>query len=134
MLPKLIAQKLSAGYYGGGLVLLDTHGELDIDKTQFPDAAAMNKQLHAMGLKSIISIWPRFEKASRYFNELDAKGYFLKDKDGKTQDGLPYRNDRTGGLIDATNPAARTWFLSTLAMAFYRPVLITLGWMKLNRI
>lgn len=85
-------------------------GELDIDKTQFPDAAAMNKQLHAMGLKSIISIWPRFEKASRYFNELDAKGYFLKDKDGKTQDGLPYRNDRTGGLIDATNPAARTWF------------------------
>ena len=85
-------------------------GELDIDKNQFPDAAAMNKQLHAMGLKSIISIWPRFEKASRYFNELDAKGYFLKDKDGKTQDGLPYRNDRTGGLIDSTNPAARKWF------------------------
>lgn len=85
-------------------------GELDIDSTQFPDSLAMNRQLHAMGLQSIISIWPRFEKASRYFNELDSKGYLLKNKEGQTQDGLPYRNDRTGGLIDSTNPAARKWF------------------------
>jgi alpha-D-xyloside xylohydrolase len=25
-------------------------------------------------------------------------------------DGLPFRSDRTGGLIDATNPRARKWF------------------------
>jgi alpha-D-xyloside xylohydrolase len=70
----------------------------------------MNKQLHDMGMQSIISIWPRYETSGRYFNELDAKGYFLKDKDGKTVDGLPFRSDRTGALIDATNPAARQWF------------------------
>ncbi len=85
-------------------------GQMDIDPAQFPDPEGMNKQLHDMGMQSIVSIWPRFETSGRYFNELDAKGYLLKDKDGKTVDGLPFRNDRTGGLIDSTNPAARKWF------------------------
>jgi alpha-D-xyloside xylohydrolase len=85
-------------------------GQMDIDPAQFPDPEGMNKQLHDMGMQSIISIWPRYETSGRYFNELDAKGYLLKDKDGKSVDGLPFRNDRTGGLIDATNPAARKWF------------------------
>ncbi|MET0320800.1 MAG: glycoside hydrolase family 31 protein [Duganella sp.] len=85
-------------------------GQMDIDPAQFPDPVAMNQQLHAMGMESIISIWPRYETSGRYFTELDQKGYLLKDKDGKTVDGLPFRSDRTGGLIDATNPAARQWF------------------------
>ncbi|UGQ44554.1 glycoside hydrolase family 31 protein [Massilia endophytica] len=85
-------------------------GQLDIDPAQYPQPAAMNKELHDMGMQSIISVWPRFETSGRYFNELDAKGYFMKDKDGKTVDGLPFRSDRTGALIDSTNPAARQWF------------------------
>jgi alpha-D-xyloside xylohydrolase len=85
-------------------------GQLDIDPAQFPAPAAMNKELHDMGMQSIVSVWPRFETSGRYFNELDAKGYFLKDKDGKTVDGLPFRSDRAGALIDSTNPAARQWF------------------------
>ena len=85
-------------------------GQMDIDPAQFPDPDGMNKQLHDMGMQSIISIWPRFETSGRYFNELDRKGYLLKDKDGKTVDGLPFRADRTGGLIDATNPEARQWY------------------------
>ncbi len=85
-------------------------GQMDINPAEFPDPDGMNKQLHDMGMQSIISIWPRYETSGRYFNELDAKGYLLKDKDGKTVDGLPFRSDRTGGLIDATNPKARQWF------------------------
>ncbi|MFA9218965.1 MAG: TIM-barrel domain-containing protein, partial [Sphingomonadaceae bacterium] len=85
-------------------------GQMDIDPAQFPDPDAMNRQLHEMGMQSIISVWPRFETSSRYFNQLDAKGYLLKDKDGKSVDGLPFRSDRTGGLIDSTNPAARQWY------------------------
>lgn len=85
-------------------------GQMDIDPAQFPDADAMNAQLHAMGLQSILSIWPRYEASGRYFNELYAKGFLLKDKDGKTVDGLPFRSDRAGALIDPTNPAARAWF------------------------
>jgi alpha-D-xyloside xylohydrolase len=85
-------------------------GQMDINPAEFPDPDGMNKQLHAMGMESIISIWPRYETSGRYFNELDNKGYLLKDKDGKSVDGLPFRSDRTGGLIDATNPKARQWF------------------------
>ncbi|MFM2288643.1 MAG: hypothetical protein RL684_1786 [Pseudomonadota bacterium] len=85
-------------------------GQMDIDPAQFPDPEGMNKLLHDAGLQSIISIWPRYETAGRYFDELDARGYLLKDKDGKSVDGLPFRSDRTGGLIDPTNPAARKWF------------------------
>ena len=85
-------------------------GQMDINPAEFPDPDGMNKQLHDMGMQSIVSIWPRYETSGRYFNELDAKGYLLKDKDGKTVDGLPFRSDRTGGLLDATNPKARQWF------------------------
>lgn len=85
-------------------------GQMDINPAEYPDPDGMNKQLHDMGMESIISIWPRYETSGRYFNELDAKGYLLKDKDGKSVDGLPFRSDRTGGLIDATNPKARQWF------------------------
>ena len=87
-------------------------GQLDFDPASFPDPTAMNRDLHALGIRSLISVWPRFERDSRYFNELDAKGYFLRDKDGKTQDGLPFRSDRAGALIDATNPLALDWFFS----------------------
>jgi len=85
-------------------------GQLDINPTEFPDPDGMNRELHDLGLRSIISIWPRFEKSSRYFDELDSKGYLLKDKNGRSVDGLPFRSDRAGALLDATHPEARRWF------------------------
>lgn len=85
-------------------------GQLDINPAEFPDPDAMNKQLHDAGMKSIVSIWPRFERSGRYFGELDAKGYLLKDRNGRVVDGLAFRSDRAGALIDSTNPAARQWF------------------------
>jgi alpha-D-xyloside xylohydrolase len=89
-------------------------GQLDIDRTYFPDPAGMNKQLHDWGMHSIISVWPRFEREGRYFNYLASKGWLLKDKDGNVVDGLAVRNDRAGALIDSTNPDARTWFWSKI--------------------
>jgi alpha-D-xyloside xylohydrolase len=85
-------------------------GQLDIDRTYFPDPVAMNRQLHNQGMQSIISVWPRFEKESRYFDFLSSKGWLLKDKDGRVVDGLPVRSDRAGALIDSTNPDARGWY------------------------
>jgi len=85
-------------------------GQLDIDRTYFPDPAGMNRQLHDWGMHSIISVWPRFEREGRYFNYLASKGWLLKDKDGNVVDGLAVRNDRAGALIDSTNPDARQWF------------------------
>jgi alpha-D-xyloside xylohydrolase len=89
-------------------------GQMDIDRTYFPDPKGMNDQLNAMGMRSIISVWPRFERESRYFDMLATKGWLLKDKDGNPVDGLPVRFDRAGALIDSTNPDAREWFWSKI--------------------
>jgi alpha-D-xyloside xylohydrolase len=84
-------------------------GQLDIDPVEFPDPAGMNRTLHAQGLHTIISVWPRFERESRYFDLLASRGWLLKDADGKPVDGLPVRSDRAGALLDSTNPQAREW-------------------------
>ncbi len=89
-------------------------GQIDIDRTFFPDPKGMNDRLKALGMRSIISVWPRFERESRYFDMLEGKGWFLKDKEGKPVDGLPMRFDRAGALIDSTNPEARAWFWNTV--------------------
>ena len=85
-------------------------GELDIDPVAFPDPAAMNRTLHDRGVHTLISVWPRFERGSRYFDMLAAKGWLLHDKNGNAVDGPPLRSDPVGGLLDSTNPDAREWY------------------------
>ena len=85
-------------------------GQLDIDPNAFPDPQAMNRKLHEQGVHTLISVWPRFERGSRYFDFLAAKGWLLADKNGTPVDGLAERSDRAGALIDSTNPEAREWY------------------------
>jgi alpha-D-xyloside xylohydrolase len=85
-------------------------GQLDINPVDFPDPAGMNRTLHEHGLHTLVSVWPRFERESRYFDLLASRGWLLKDADGKPVDGLAMRSDRAGALIDSTNPQARAWF------------------------
>jgi alpha-D-xyloside xylohydrolase len=89
-------------------------GQLDINPVDFPDPDAMNAKLHEQGIHTILSVWPRFERESRYFDWLAAKGWLLKDSEGRPVDGLPVRSDRAGALIDSTNPEAREWFWSKI--------------------
>ncbi|WP_159761298.1 glycoside hydrolase family 31 protein [Sphingomonas sp. 8AM] len=89
-------------------------GQLDIDRNFFPDPRGMNDALRAGGMRSIISVWPRFEKESRYYDMLAAQGWLLHHKDGTPVDGLAVRSDRAGALIDSTNPEARNWFWGKL--------------------
>jgi alpha-D-xyloside xylohydrolase len=85
-------------------------GQMDINPVDWPDPKAMNRILHEQGMHSILSVWPRYEQEGRYFNFLANKGWLLKDEHGQPVDGLPIRSDRTGALIDTTNPEARAWY------------------------
>jgi alpha-D-xyloside xylohydrolase len=85
-------------------------GQFDMNPTEWPDPAAMNKRLHDENFQTVISIWPRFESGSRFYDMMARKGWFLKDADGKPQYGLPVRNDHAGALIDSTNPEVREWY------------------------
>jgi len=87
-------------------------GQFDFDAKAWPDPAAMNQKLHAVGFESMISVWPRFVPESRYYAELLKKGWLIQKADGKPIDGLPY--DRAGSDIDTTNPDAARWYWNTI--------------------
>ena len=87
-------------------------GQFDFDPKFWPDPAAMNKKLHEMGFETMISVWPRFLAADRYYDELLKKGWLISYADGKPIDGLPY--DRAGSDIDTTNPEAADWYWKTI--------------------
>src|SRR5258708_34391435 len=87
-------------------------GNFDFNPEHCPDPAAMNKQLHDMGFQTMISVWPRFTKGSRFYDFLLQKGWFEHLADGTPTDGLPY--DRAGSDIDTTNPDAARWTCETI--------------------
>ena len=87
-------------------------GQFDMDPKFWPDPAAMNKQLHAMGFETMISVWPRFVPEDRYYAELLQKGWLIHLADGTPLNGLPY--DRAGSDIDTTNPEAAQWYWKTI--------------------
>jgi alpha-D-xyloside xylohydrolase len=83
-------------------------GEFDFAPDRFPDPAAMNKQLHDMGIQTMISVWPRFTKDSRFYDIVLKHGWFQHLADGTPTTGLPY--DRAGSDIDTSNPEAARWY------------------------
>jgi alpha-D-xyloside xylohydrolase len=87
-------------------------GQMDFDPVAWPDPAAMNRRLHDMGFQTMISVWPRFSKGTRYYDMLLGKGWFEHLADGTPTDGLPY--DRAGSDIDTTNPEAARWYWDTI--------------------
>ncbi len=86
----------------------DTMGQLDFAADRFPDPAAMNKQLHDLGFQTMISVWPRFTKESRFYGHILKNGWFEHLADGTPTNGLPY--DRAGSDIDTSNPEAARWY------------------------
>jgi alpha-D-xyloside xylohydrolase len=87
-------------------------GQMDFDPKYWPDPSAMNKQLHAMGFSTMISVWPRFAPGDRYYDQLLKNGWFIRKADGTPINGLPY--DRAGSDIDTTNPEAAQWYWATI--------------------
>ncbi|HKC13610.1 MAG TPA: glycoside hydrolase family 31 protein [Vicinamibacteria bacterium] len=87
-------------------------GQMDFDPAKWPDPAGMNRQLHELGFETMISVWPRFTKDSRFYDLLSKKGWFPHLADGTPTDGLPY--DRAGSDIDTTDPEAARWYWDTI--------------------
>ena len=87
-------------------------GQMDMDPKFWPDPVAMNKQLHAMGFETMISVWPRFVPEDSFYNELREKGWLIHLANGTPINGLPY--DRAGSDIDTTNPEAAKWYWKTI--------------------
>lgn len=87
-------------------------GQFDFVPERFPVPTAMNKQLHEMGIQTMISVWPRFEPGARFYDFVLKKGWFEHLADGTPTNGLPY--DRAGSDIDTSNPDAARWYWDTV--------------------
>jgi alpha-glucosidase/alpha-D-xyloside xylohydrolase len=94
-------------------------GNLDLDPARWPDPAAMNRRLHAMGVDSLLSVWPHFSEGSLFYDMLDSKGWLVRGRDGKPDKG--WYKTIIGPNIDTTNPEAATWFWQQIRDRYIKP-------------
>jgi alpha-glucosidase/alpha-D-xyloside xylohydrolase len=94
-------------------------GELDLDPARWPDPAAMNQQLHAMGIKTLLSVWPHFSPGTRYYDMLNGKGWLIHSPDGKPDFGG--FKEVIGPNIDTTNPEAAKWWWESIRDRYIKP-------------
>ncbi len=94
-------------------------GELDLDPARWPDPAAMNKQLHSMDIRTLLSVWPHFAPGTQFYDMLREKGWLIHTADGKPD--LGGFKDTIGPNIDTTNPAAAKWFWESIRDRYIKP-------------
>jgi len=94
-------------------------GELDLDPARWPDPAAMNKQLHSIGIKTLLSVWPHFAPGTRFYDMLREKGWLIHTADGAPDFG--HFKDVIGPNIDTTNPDAAKWWWESIRDRYVKP-------------
>jgi alpha-glucosidase/alpha-D-xyloside xylohydrolase len=94
-------------------------GEMDLDPARWPDAAAMNKQLHSMGVTTLLSVWPHYAQGTQFYEMLQSKGWLVHTPDGKPDPGG--FKDVIGPNIDTTNPEAARWFWEKIRDRYVKP-------------
>lgn len=94
-------------------------GELDLDPKRWPDPAAMNRQLHSTGIKTLLSVWPHFAPDTQFYAMLKQKGWLIHTADG-TPDPGHFKNV-IGPNIDTTNPDAARWWWESIRDRYIKP-------------
>lgn len=81
-------------------------GEWKFDPEYWPDPKAMVEELEAMGVKTIVSVWPTVDEHSENYEEMKDLGYLVQtDRGVRTQ--MTFCGNET--IFDATNPQARRY-------------------------
>jgi len=94
-------------------------GELDLDPARWPDPAAMNRELHAMDVTTLLSVWPHFAPGTRFYDMLQNKGWLVHTPDGRPD--LGWAPKTIGPNIDTTNPEAARWFWEEVRDRYVKP-------------
>jgi len=101
--------------------LNQTHqGEMDLDPKRWPDPAGMNRELHAMGVDTLLSVWPHFAPGTQFYDMLLKKGWLIHTPDG-TPDAGGYNKVTIGPNIDTTNPEAANWWWEKIRDRYVKP-------------
>lgn len=79
-------------------------GDWQFDPQYWPDPKSMCDELHGMGTKVMVSVWPTVDKKSIHYQELMERGLLIRTERGSMQT-YDYQGDCCE--IDVTNPEAR---------------------------
>lgn len=91
-------------------------GEYKFDEKYWPEPEKMIKELHEMGIKLMVSVWPTVDETSSHFKEMEDNGYLVQ-----TERGVPITMDFLGnnGFVDFTNPHAQKYLWNLLKKNYY---------------
>ena len=91
-------------------------GDWKFDTTYWPDPKAMVEELHAMGIKVVVSIWPSVDRRSEHFWEMMDRGLLIRTERGAAQT-YDYQGDCVE--IDVFNPEARQYVWEVCKKNYY---------------
>lgn len=112
-------RKLPLDYLVVDFLNMTRQGEMDLDPARWPQPAAMNDQLHAMGVKTLLSVWPHYAEGTQFYQTLLNKHWLIPGKDG-TPDHGGY-TPAVGPNIDTTNPEAARWWWEKIRDRYVKP-------------
>lgn len=91
-------------------------GDWHFDPEYWPDPKAMCDELHSMGTKVVVSVWPSVDKKSENFEEMWERGLLIRTEHGSTQT-YDFQGDCLE--IDCTNPEARQFVWDKCKANYY---------------
>lgn len=91
-------------------------GDWKFDKDYWPDPKAMCDELHAMGTKVVVSVWPTVDKKSENFEEMLERGLLIQTEHGSNQ---TYEFQGDCLTIDITNPEAQDYLWEKCKKNYY---------------
>lgn len=91
-------------------------GEYTFDPTYWPNPKEMITELHQMGIKLMVSVWPTVDETSSHYSDMKEKGYLIQ-----TERGVPITMNFLGnnGFVDFTNPNAQKYLWQLLKNNYF---------------
>lgn len=91
-------------------------GDWKFDKLYWPDPKAMVDELHSMGIKVIVSVWPSVDRKSENFYPMMERGLLIRTERG-AQQTYDYQGDCVE--IDPFNPETRKYVWEVCKRNYY---------------
>lgn len=91
-------------------------GDWHFDSEYWPDPKAMVDELHAMGTKVVVSVWPSVDRKSENFGEMLDRGLLVRTERG-TIETYDFQGDCL--IADMTNPKTREFIWEKCKKNYY---------------
>jgi alpha-D-xyloside xylohydrolase len=99
-------------------------GDWKFDASCWPNPSAMVRELDALGIKVMVSVWPTVNPDSENFAELDRRGLLVRAERGLNS-FIKFTDSNVShivisGLLDTTHPEAREFIWKKVRENYYR--------------